>query len=189
MHLQERFENHQISSWLVTFGQPQIGICHGCLPSTSARITSHATAVADLQHPLKEFRVDSRNEALCVSGNWQGQVLLIVRYFQKLSLWASCLIFLIPQKALKSFISWKALKWSFIMTSRSFTKPTEAFYKKYVLDCMYSPFTKVTYMLSVPPASLELFFRAIWGALLQTRVLILRQIKLELTTLTLCIFF
>lgn len=53
MHLQERFENHQISSWLVTFGQPQIGICHGCLPSTSARIKPHATAVADLQHPWR----------------------------------------------------------------------------------------------------------------------------------------
>ena len=44
---------------------------------------------------------------------------------------------------------------------------------------MYSHFTKVTYMLSFPPASLELFFRAIWGALLQTGVLILPQIKLN----------
>ena len=38
--------------------------CHGCLPSTFTRIKSCAAA-ADFQQPLKEFRVESRNEALC----------------------------------------------------------------------------------------------------------------------------
>ena len=38
------------------------------LPSTTARIKSCASAAADLQHPLKEFRVGSRHEALCVPG-------------------------------------------------------------------------------------------------------------------------
>ena len=41
------------------------GICHGCLPSTSTKIKPCAAAAADLQHPLKEFRVESRNVALC----------------------------------------------------------------------------------------------------------------------------
>jgi len=38
------------------------------LPSTSARIKSCAAAAADLYHSLKEFRVESRNEALCAQG-------------------------------------------------------------------------------------------------------------------------
>ena len=44
-------------------------------------------------------------------------------------------------------------------------RPAETFYQKYVLDCMYSPFTKITYILSFAPISLEQFLRAIWGAL------------------------
>ena len=43
-------------------------------------------------------------------------------------------------------------------------KMSRNFYKKkkiYVLDCMYSPFTKITYILSVPLASLEQFLIAI----------------------------
>ena len=44
---------------------------------------------------------------------------------------------------------------------------------------MYSPFTKISYILSVPPASLEQFLRAIWGAVSQTTVFILPQIKLN----------
>lgn len=35
--------------------QPQIGTCHGCLPSTSTGIKSCAAAAADLQHPLKKL--------------------------------------------------------------------------------------------------------------------------------------
>ena len=30
--------------------QPQIGTCHGCLPSTSTRIKSCVAAAADFQH-------------------------------------------------------------------------------------------------------------------------------------------
>ena len=41
---------------------------HGCLPSASTRIKSYAAAAADLQHLLKEFRVESRNQALCTQG-------------------------------------------------------------------------------------------------------------------------
>ena len=45
--------------------------CSGCLSSACTRITSCAMAAAFLQHPLKEFRVESRNEVLCVPGSWQ----------------------------------------------------------------------------------------------------------------------
>jgi len=53
--------------------QSQIGPCCGSLPSTSTRIKSCVAAAANLQHPLKEFRVESRNEAFCVLGNWQDR--------------------------------------------------------------------------------------------------------------------
>ena len=40
-----------------------------------SRIKSCAAAAADLQHPPKEFRVESRNEVLCALGKLAGQVL------------------------------------------------------------------------------------------------------------------
>ena len=55
--------------------QLQIGTCLGHLPSTSTRIKSCAAVAAHLQHPLKESRMESRNEALCVLGKLAGQVL------------------------------------------------------------------------------------------------------------------
>jgi len=42
------------------------------LPST--RIKSGVAAAVDLQHPLKDFRVESRNEVLCAPGKLAGQV-------------------------------------------------------------------------------------------------------------------
>ena len=54
--------------------QPQVGTCHECLPSTSTRIKSCAAAAADLQHPLKKFRLENRNEVLCAPGKLAGQV-------------------------------------------------------------------------------------------------------------------
>jgi len=44
------------------------------LPSISTRIKSWAAAVADLQYSLKEFRVESRNVALCDQGKLAGKV-------------------------------------------------------------------------------------------------------------------
>ena len=35
----------------------------------------------------------------------------------------------------------------------------------YVLKLMYSPFIKITYILTSPPPPLEQFLRAIWGGL------------------------
>ena len=43
----------------------------------------------------------------------------------------------------------------------TFTRLAATFYKKYVLDCMDSPFTKITHILTFPPTSLEQFLRAI----------------------------
>ena len=43
----------------------QLSIMHA---STFTRIKSCLVAAADFQHPLKEFRVKSKNEALCAQG-------------------------------------------------------------------------------------------------------------------------
>ena len=63
------------------------------------------------------------------------------------------------------------------MTGRSFMRPTETFYSKYVLYCMYSPFTKITYVLSFPPTSLKQFLRAIVSAASQAAVISSVQIN------------
>ena len=83
--------------------QPQTGTCCGCLPSVSTRIKLSATAAADLQHPLKEFKVESRNEALGTLGTLQDRS-LDGQYSQELILWAQFLYILISRKALKSFM-------------------------------------------------------------------------------------
>ena len=52
--------------------------------------------------------------------------------------------------------------------------------KKYVLDCIYSPFIKISYILTFRPASSGQFPRAIWGAVVSwAAVLILLRIKLN----------
>ena len=55
-------------------------------PSTSIRINSCAAAAADLQHPLKEFSVESRNKVLCAQGKIGRTGLYIIRYSQELIL-------------------------------------------------------------------------------------------------------
>ena len=50
--------------------------------------------------------------------------------------------------------------------------------EKYVLDCMYSPITKILYILTFPPASLEKFLRTIWDAVSQA-VVLMHPIKLN----------
>ena len=63
--------------------------------------------------------------------------------------------------------------WLFFMTSRNLLE-------KYVLGCMYSPFTKTLYIPASPAASVEQLLRAIWGTVSQAAVLILPQMKLNL---------
>ena len=57
------------------------------------------------------------------------------------------------------------------MTSTSFMRQAETFYRNYVLYCMYSPFTKITYVLSFPPTSLKQFLGAILSAASQAAVI------------------
>ena len=53
---------------------------------------------------------------------------------------------------------------------------------------MYYPFTKITYILTFPPASLEQFCRIIWGPISRAIVLILSSMKLN-WKLSLCALF
>ena len=52
---------------------------------------------------------------------------------------------------------------------------------------MYPPFTKITYILTFPPTSMEQFLWAIWNPVSQAAVLILLQIKLD-SQLSRCAF-
>ena len=47
----------------------------------------------------------------------------------------------------------------------------------YVFNCMYPPFTKITYILTFPASSSDQFLRVIWDAVPWALVLILSQIK------------
>ena len=72
-HVRERENNNIHETYITTFyWQPQTCSCHGCLSSNSTRIKSCAAAASDLQHPLKEFRVESRSGALCDPGTLAG---------------------------------------------------------------------------------------------------------------------
>ena len=73
------------------------------LPSTSTRIKSCAAAATDLQYPWKEFKVESRNEALCA---WEkiGRTGLQIHIFRRSWFWVQFLYFLISRKALKLFM-------------------------------------------------------------------------------------
>ena len=59
---------------VVTVKGTQVSTTDWHLPFTSTRIKSCAAAAADLQHPLEEFKVKSRNEALCALGKLAAQV-------------------------------------------------------------------------------------------------------------------
>ena len=131
--------------------------------------------------PWKEFRVEGRHEALCAQEKTGKTGFQIVRYFQKLILWAQFLYLLKSRKALKSFMV--------STVSHDFMRLAEVFWKTYVLDCMYFPFTKITCILISPRHPLEQFLRAIWGAVSWSAVLILPPIKLNLQLSCCAIFF
>ena len=67
-------------------------------------IKSCAAAAADPQQPLKEFRMENRNEALCTLGETGRTGLQIVKYFQELISLGQFLHLLISRKALKFFM-------------------------------------------------------------------------------------
>ena len=70
----------------------------------------------------KKFRKESRNELLCALGKTGRTGLQIVRYIQKLILWAQFLYLLISREALKSFTVM-----TFSWLAESFTKLAEIF--------------------------------------------------------------
>ena len=115
--------------------------------------------------------MESRKEVLYALGKTGRIGLQIVKYFQELILGAQYLHPLVSRKALKSFM---------VMTAPcDYQKPQETsrnLLETYVFDRMYSPFTKIAYILTFPPISLGQFLRA----LAQASVLILPQIKLNL---------
>ena len=78
--------------------------------------------------------------------------------------------------------------WPFLVTSRSFTRLVETFWKNMRLIVCSLPFTKITYTMSFPPSSLEQSLRAIWGAVFWAAVLILPQVKLK-SQLSCCTLF
>ena len=64
------------------------------------------------------------------------------------------------------------------MISRKLHESSRKLLEEYVLDSsMYPPFTRITCILAFPPASLELFLKAIWGAVSWAAVLIWPQFK------------
>ena len=72
-----------------------------CLPPTSTRITSHAATAADLQHSLKELRVENRNEESVLRGK-TGMTGL--QMFSGADFMSPFLYLIISRKALKSFM-------------------------------------------------------------------------------------
>ena len=155
--------------------------CHWPLQGVNHELLQPLTS----NTPWKEFRVESRNEALRALGKTGRTGLQIVRYFQEPILWAQFLYLLISRKALKSFMVTDVCSCWLAVTC---TRLAATFCKKCVLGCMYSPFTKITYILIFLPASLEQFLRAIWDAVSWAAVLILPQIKLN-SLLSCCAFF
>ena len=93
--------------------------------------------------PEKSLGWRAENEALCAQGTTGRTGLQIVRYFQEPISWAQFLYLLISRKALKSLM---------VMTV-PLHETGRSLLKKYVLDCMYSPFTKTTFILTFPLSS------------------------------------
>lgn len=138
-------------------------------PSTG--IKSCDAATADLQHPMKGAEGgDQKWGTMCFGKNWQKRS--SDRYVQETILGAQFL-YVIPKSALKSCMVKTAP-----VTSRNFLQT--------LFGCLYPMFTKITYILSFPPTSLEQFFRVIWDPVTWAIVLISPQIKLA--TLMLYIF-
>ena len=138
----------------ISFCKDWIMCCFSCWPST----------------PPEWVQGGEQKWGILCSGKPAGQV------FRELDIFRSWFYepFLVSPPILKST---KILPGD---NCRSFTGPAKTFYKKKkknVSDCRYSPFTKITYIRSFPPASLEQFLRAVWGAVSWAAVLIWPQIK------------
>ena len=116
--------------------------------------------------------------------NWQPG-LQLVRYYQELILWAQFLYLLISRKVLNP--SWWRL---FIVTSRKLHETNRNLLEKYVLVCIYSPFTIITHILTF---LLPCLFGAVSQSYLRCCLLgcspHFAPNKTKLATLMLCFFF
>ena len=104
-HVRERENNNIHETYITTFyWQPQTCSCHGCLSSNSTRIKSCAAAASDLQHPLKVVQGGEQKWGALWSWNTGRPCFQIVRYSQKLILWAQFLYLLTSREMLKFFM-------------------------------------------------------------------------------------
>ena len=104
--------------------------------------------------------------------NWQDRS--PDRYSQELILWAQFLHLFISRKVLKPF-----MVTLFLVTSEGFIRLVENSWKNMALIARILPSPKSHIYWPFPPASLEQFLIAIWGAVSQIAILILAQIKLN----------
>ena len=124
----------------------------GSLPSTSTRIKCVAAA-SDFQHLMKRVQDEEQKwGTLCSGQNWQDR--------SSDSLIFSGADFISPT-LVSSYLEkhWNPSQW---ICSLWLAVP---FCKKYVLDHIHSSFTKITYILTFLPASLEQFLRVVWDAI------------------------
>ena len=156
-----------LSSYHITFCL-QTGTCH--LPLQG--LNYEPLQLPTFNTPWKEFRVEIRNEALWALGKTGRTGLQIVRCFQKKILWVQFFYLLIPRRAVTSFMV-KTAHHDKYSPSRDQQKPSA----KHMLDCMYTPFTKITHLLAFPPTASEKIFSAVWIVVFQAIVLVLPQIK------------
>ena len=112
------------------------------LLSIFRRIKSCVAAPVGLQHrltfntPWEEFRVENRNKAPCDLGKTGRTSLPIFRSW-----------FYETNSCISSYLEkhWIPLRWHLSLMIRStLMRLAETFCKEHVLDCVYSPFTKVT---------------------------------------------
>ena len=135
------------------------------LPSASTQTEHEPGQLLTLNRPWKELRVESRREALSVLwANWQNRC--SDRYFQEKILWAQFLHLLISRKALKSFMGMSA--------PHAWQQPSA---KMRAWLCVLPPRQNHT-STDISPASLKQYFRAIWNAAWQAKVLTSPQVKL-----------
>ena len=158
----------------------KVDICHLPLEAVSHKLLPLLT----LNTSWKEFRVEIRSEAFCVLGKTGRTGLQTVRYFQGKILWVQFLHLLLSRKARKSFM-WCLL----LVTSNNLHETSNYLLKERVLDCVYSPFTTISYLLTFLPYLFGAVSQSYLKCCLPGYSSHFAPNKTWLTTLTLCIFF
>ena len=133
-------------------------MCHcGCWPPT----------------PPREFRVKSRSETLCALANWQDRS-SDSQEFSGADSMSPILVSLTSRKTLESFMV--IIVWG---DEQKLHETSGKFLQKMCAWLYVFSLHRITYILTIPPASLKQFLRAIWGAVSQAAVLILPPVKLN----------